>query len=441
VNRKGDTPITGRNGVAIRSRPEGTNRDDGYRTYEIHQRERIGESTEKVKPIQLMSDAYRRDPYPLLAILRENYPCYRDWLSNRYWLTRYNDVTSVFTDDANFETRSRAWYYGEPDFGRDLNGELPVLSAEQGCYDQHGESIARRLIGAMSERGGGDLVQDFTARLPLALLCNLVGVPKDKVDEFCSLFWQAQRGVSWQPELQKQGRSALGALDTMVTPWLDAAGGDETLLTACREADPAATARDVVRTLLERDHETLQGALTNLWYLLLTEPDQRARVRGDRRMMKLAFLEALRHSTPVLSAFRYARHEVERFGRLIPQGALMVCSAAAANRDPRVFNEPDRFIVDRSDLVQREPRGQYRADGLASGIAFGPGKPSRNPAVPEHQARSQYALIRDTAVTAAMMLLDQFPDLELAPGADPCLSALTVGEMHTCWQLPVRLGI
>ena len=57
-------------------------------------------------------------------------------------------------------------------------------------------------------------------------------------------------------------------------------------------------------------------------------------------------------------------------GNMIPT-SLADMAAAAANRDPRIFDDPDRFIVDRKDPCQREPRGQYRADGLASGIVFG----------------------------------------------------------------------
>ena len=88
--------VAGRNGIVIKRRQyEGES--PGYRTYEVYQRERVGESTEKIKPAQLISGAYRTDPYPLLGILRENYPCYRDWLSNSFWITRYNDVTSIFT--------------------------------------------------------------------------------------------------------------------------------------------------------------------------------------------------------------------------------------------------------------------------------------------------------------------------------------------------------
>jgi hypothetical protein len=145
----------------------------------------------------------------------------------------------------------------------------------------------------------------------------------------------------------------------------------------------------------------------------------------------------VRHSTPVLTAKRFARHEVERFGQVFPEGALVVCAAAAGNRDPRVFHDPDAFIVGRKDLTQREPRGMYRADGLASGITFALGPPSKHPAVPEDRPRSLYAITRDAAVVASKLLLEALDDLKLEPGATPCLQSLGIGEMHTCWRLPV----
>jgi len=155
--------------------------------------------------------------------------------------------------------------------------------------------------------------------------------------------------------------------------------------------------------------------------------------------MKFAWLEALRHSPAVHAAQRFARHEVERFGRLIPVGGLLYCSAAAANRDPRVFADPDQFLIERKDLCQREPRGQYRADGLPSGIAFGLGKPSVHPAVPKERPRSTYAIARDVAVAASLALLREYPRISLATGAEPSLRSLRLGEMYTCWGLPVSL--
>ena len=137
-------------------------------------------------------------------------------------------------------------------------------------------------------------------------------------------------------------------------------------------------------------------------------------------------------------ALPISRHEVERFGRLLPEGALLRCSSAAANRDPRVFKDPDTFIADRTDLCQREPRGTYRADGLAGGISFGTGAPSKHPALPEDRPRSAYALTRDLAVMASRILLEELPTIRLADDYLPTRRSLRLGEMLTCWTLPVR---
>ena len=193
---------------------------------------------------------------------------------------------------------------------------------------------------------------------------------------------------------------------------------------------------DVVVTLLERDFETLHGGLANLCYLLLMHPEQLELVRGERRYVKFAWLETLRHSAPVLLALRFARHEVERFGRMLPEGALVICAAAAGNRDPRIFAHPEEFNVRRKDLCQREPRGQYRADGLASGIAFGLGKPSKFPALPEDRPRSLYAITRDVVVVAMNALLDAAPGLRI-DGQAEAPKSLKVQGMHCCRKLPV----
>jgi len=412
----------------------------GYRTYEVYQRERVGETTNLMRPRQLISRDYLADPYPLVEILRENYPCYRDWATNRFWITRYDDVTSVFADEANYETRSKLWSYSREGWGRSLWGELDVQWARANRIDEGADAAIARCLDEIA----GDLATGLAARLPLELWGVVLDLAAEDLSRFARLSWTAQRGAGWDAEERQAGLLALAEMAS----WFDSllaeryATEEDDLISVAAGLDLTngpVTGADIATTILESDHETLHGGLANQWFQLLANPDQLAVVRDDARFVKFAWLETLRHSPPVLSAERFARHEVERFGRLIPEGGLVMCSAAAANRDPRAFSDPDAFLVERKDLCQREPRGQYRADGLPSGIAFGLGTPSVHPAVPKERPRSLYAITRDVAVAASHALLDRHPDIQLASGAEPTLRSLRLGEMHTCWELPVAL--
>lgn len=417
----------------------------GYRTYEVYQRERVGETTNLLSPRELIGDEMLVDPYRLLTVLREEYPCYRDWKGNRFWITRYDDVTSVFADDANFETRSKRWRLGNETRGRDLWGHLPVLAARAERIDAALPGVAEQAIADLAKAGNGaDLATGFAARLPLDLWGVVLDLSADDLPLFAQRYWRMQRGTRWNMPDRLDGLAAFGELEADLAPLLEQRRSDpgNDLISAIAQldlGDAPATAADVVATVLEADHETLHGGLANLWCNLLTHPDQLDVVRSDRRQMKFAWLETLRHSPPVHAVQRFTRHEVERFGRLLPHGAMLELSAAAANRDPRVFDAPESFVVGRKDLCQREPRGQYRADGLPSGIAFGLGKPSVHPAVPKERPRSIYAMTTDVAVTASTMLLDAFPNIRLAVGAEPAIRSLRLGEMHTCWHLPVTV--
>ncbi len=438
--RQADSTVIGANGVAI---PEGTRGDAGFRTYEVYQRERVGQSTEKVKPGQLVSRAFADDPYPLLATLRENYPCFRDWLSNCFWITRYDDVTSLLTDNANFETRSNAWWLGLAGFGEDLGSRLPVLQARAAAWEGRAEQVAEAAVSAFLKRGEADLASEFAARLALEMWIVMLDIPAEAMASFAEQWWRLRQGVHWEASRQEAGRAAAQELAASLDPLLQARrhspGADLISAVAAEEtAQGPASASDLVATLLEMDCHTPHGALANLWTLLLTHPSEFDKVQAEDRYLKLAVLETFRHSAPILAGRRFARQEVERFGRLIPGGGLMLCSAAAANRDPRIFADPDRFIVGRKDICHREPRGQYRADGLASGICVGLGAPSPHPAVPEDRPRSIYALTRDALVAASRVLLNNVRDLRLADGATPSLLCRSLGEMHTCWRLPVQ---
>lgn len=403
----------------------------GFRTYEVYQRVRPGHEASKFAARRLTSDAYLADPYPLVATLREQEPCYRDWPANAFWVTRYDDVTSIFVDDANFETRTRASSCGREGWGRDLGAEIEVQRCLERTADERGDEIVRRLVASMER----DLATEVIARFPFELLSAALGVEPDA--ELARRYLLVQRAPGWEPVSRGAGLAALDELAAWADPLLDerAAGDSDDLLAVLGRL--GAGGADVAVTLLEMDHGTLHGVLANLWFHLLTVPGRIDEVRTDPLHVRAAVLETMRHSPPIVSTDRFARHEVERFGRLLPDGALVRLSSAAANRDPRVFDDPDTWNLHRLDLCQREPRGQFRADGLPSGISFGTGAPSKHPAVPEDRPRSRYAITRDLAVRATRVILDELPSIALAGDAEPTLRSLRLGEIHTCWSLPV----
>jgi cytochrome P450 len=411
---------------------------EGWRSYEVYQRMRVRDATTSIKPRQLSGDAYLSDPYPLVAILRENYPCYRDWPGNAFWVTRYDDVTSVFTDTANFGTRSRAWSCGIEGWGRDLRSEISVQSAIADRADDAIPRLVERLIHGLRQRLDAgqpvDLATEFCARLPYELFAEILGVPAS--EELARWYFAFQRASGWEPRSREAGVAALRSFVEFIRAQMTNESLDSDSLVAVAR-DGGRTAEDVAATVLEMDHATLQGSLANSLMLLLTHPDQLEMVQASPMLVKASWLEALRHSPPIVSTDVFARNEIERFGRLLPDGALVRLSAAAANRDPRVFDEPDTFNVARKDLTMREARGQYRADGLPSAISFGTGAPSKHPAMPEDRPRSAFAQTRDHAVIALRTLLAAFPRVQLADGPTPTLRSLRLGEIHTCWSLLV----
>lgn len=433
--------VLGREPLVVRHDRPG---ETGYRSYEVHQRQRVGESTEKIKATDLVSADFVRDPWPVFTILREDYPCYRTWLTNDYWISRYDDVTSIFVDDANFETRPKRWFYGRPDLGRDLTEELPVLEARARIWDESIEAVTDALLDELAASGEPDVATGFAARLPLELLARVVGVPEAERGAFVENWWRMQLGVGWEPQAREAGAQAMAELEARCGEWLAARRGmNPTISSAPSRTANSTAARSRAATCGDAARDGSRDAAR--WARQPSLPaahapratrDRASRCpsREDRMARSASTLTARPHG----QAFRASRGGTLR--SVAARGALLQCTASA-NRDPRIFADPERFDIARKDLCHREPRGQFRADGLASGIAFGLGRPSRHPAVPEDRPRSIHALTRDMAVIATNRLLERFPALELRDGFTPALRSLRLGEMRTCWQLPVALGV
>lgn len=418
---------------------------EAERSYEVYQRQ-----TSKDIPVVIPGGFWLRaeflaDPYPTLAAIREHYRCFQDWHTNTFWVTSYDEVTSLIADEANFGARPRHAAYGAGLSGRDLRDEPPVRDAIGSGMQSSAEVVARQAADGLPS-DGADLIGGFVGPFTVGLLARVVGIPDGQAGRFGNLWRALQEGVGWHPGRADAGIRAFTELVEMVTRLLAAPGTSATpnmlsaALDSAGDASLDGVARDVVTTLLELDFRTLEGSLANLLCLLLTHDDQLETVIDEPELIMRAWQEAMRHSPAVMESHRFARREVERFGRLIPLGSLVACSAAAANRDPGLFGDPDRFCITRQDLAHREPRGQFRMDGLPSGVAPGLVPLSRIPARPAGRPPSLYALTADAVVAATAALLQRWDRQRPAVAHPPRIGSRWAGDDRVCRLLLVARG-
>jgi cytochrome P450 len=101
--------------------------------------------------------------------------------------------------------------------------------------------------------------------------------------------------------------------------------------------------------LLNAGHTTTMDQLGNTVLALLHNPEQWGRLRHDPALVRSAVEEGLRYDAAVFLLQRIAREDLSLRGQTIHEGDLLYLSLGAANRDPEVFAEPDRFDVGRAD--------------------------------------------------------------------------------------------
>lgn len=103
----------------------------------------------------------------------------------------------------------------------------------------------------------------------------------------------------------------------------------------------------LVRSLLSAGIDTTVHAIGWALHLLATHPDQWAALRDDPTLARPAFEETLRYASPAQAFFRTTTREVQLGRTVIPAGEKVLCFAGAANRDPREWDDPDRFDIRR----------------------------------------------------------------------------------------------
>ncbi|MER6792349.1 cytochrome P450 [Amycolatopsis mediterranei] len=216
---------------------------------------------------------------------------------------------------------------------------------------------AEQLVDAMVARGMPvDLVEHFALSLPVAVICELIGVPPADRPQFRSwsdAFLSTNSTTARQFETNRAGfreymsgliaaRRAVPAEDLMTA-----------LIEARDEHDRLSELEliDMCNGLLVAGHETTASQIPNFVHVLLAHPERLAELRADLELVPVA-VEELMRLVPLSygPGFpRYATQDVEVGGVLVRAGEPVVVDFASANRDPRRFADPDVLRFDRRD--------------------------------------------------------------------------------------------
>jgi cytochrome P450 len=377
-------------------------------------------------------------PHAQFRFLRERDPVHWHREPNGpgfFALTRHAEVTAVGRNSAVFSSEPTIMI-ADPEFELNIDGHQMMLMMDPPRHTQYRRLVSReftprasaalapriaelavRIIDQVIERGACDLVEDVAGELPSYVIAELLGIPLDDGREL----YRLTETIHSAPESLPPGAAAAAVMRMF---------GYASGVIAEKRARPR---DDLASKLLAAEVEgrRLDDLDFQLFFMLLVDaggdttrnlvgggmlalfehPDQRQRLARDLdRLLPAAVEEMLRWVSPVVYMRRKATRDTELGGRKIQAGQKVVMYYGAANRDPAVFPEPERFDVTRAPNPH---------------VAFGGG--GAHFCLGSHIARIEIAtLLRE--------LLTRMPDVAPAGEAEYLASTFISGPK----RLPVR---
>ncbi len=220
--------------------------------------------------------------------------------------------------------------------------------------------IAHRLIDRFEADGHGDLVTLFNHPLPVIVICEMLGVPESDHGRFIGGSRVAGRIIDPTPMSAAEVAEAddrVSENHAYFSALLDARRREprDDLLTALVHAeteDGKLTYDELIANvslLFAAGHETTVNLIGNGLLALWRNPGELARLRAHPDLTPSAVEEILRYDSSVQLTGRTALEAFEFRGQAIAKGDQVLTLLAAANRDPEVFTDPDRFDIGRAE--------------------------------------------------------------------------------------------
>ncbi|HET6815953.1 MAG TPA: cytochrome P450 [Mycobacteriales bacterium] len=316
--------------------------------------------------------AVHEDPYPLYARLREEAPVFRNDERGFYALSRHADVMAGFQDPRLSSAHGVsidpvAW-------GPHASMTMSFLAMDPPRHtlmralvsrgftarrvldlEPRIREIARGYVDRGVEAGTFEFVGELAGRFPMDVISELMGVPevdRDELRRLADLLVHREEGVL---DVPPSGIAAAGSLFDYYVALLAerrARPGDDltSALTTAEVDGERLTDDDIIAFLflmVVAGNETTAKLLANAWFWAARHPDQRAVPFTDPQRIPEWVEETLRFDNSTQLLARLATDDIELHGVTVPKGAQVLLLIGSANRDPRVFDDPDRYRIGR----------------------------------------------------------------------------------------------
>ena len=333
----------------------------------------------------IIDEAFRADPYPTYAALREAGPIHwsDEFFGGAWLLTRHADVEAVLRDAVRFSAqRTGGWVMQSPAARSELKDfqqlfaramlfvDAPdhtrirgVLNAgfRSDVLQQFAPAIERRvdaLLDAVDADAGFDFMQALARPLPAEVMAMLMDIPAADRGDFIAWSDDLATFIGAPMPSLEQARRARTSLLAMtgyfehLVPERRRTPGDDLVRRLLRaeatgDIQPGAELLAQCAMLLFAGHETTRNLLGNGLQALLANPDQWQRLQHDPALLPGAVREVLRFDSPVQYTGRRVAADLMLHGQQLRRGDLVVALIGSANRDPVRYPETDRMDIAR----------------------------------------------------------------------------------------------
>ncbi len=325
--------------------------------------------TEALDPgIDLLDRAlYEGDPQETYAWLRSHAPVYRDETNGIWGISRHEDIVRISRDPEGFVS-GRGSRPNTDGSGSMIDSDDPRHLAFRRIFSKQitprgvgrlAPSVAR-IVDDLFERLGDkrefDLVRELAIPLPVRVILEALGLDDDEWPRYAriaEITMAAGGGPRYLTDEVKQTAAAYYGEICEEIAKRRASPGDDWLSLMIRAAEDGSAPRTPIEIaaeallILNGGSDTTRHVIAGGTLALLEHPDQYARLREEPELLPSAIEEMVRWVSPLLNMRRTASRDVELHGQRIRAGDQVLLMYAAANRDERVFEDPQRFDITR----------------------------------------------------------------------------------------------